>query len=270
MVIAAADIPRWFQPTPNLTTGEALISFTGNPAAQVVVAAPARAGITAPCQVRPELTANAPLRYNDSLQLLPLVTASASVVFDNTGISEPNLGVAAAVALANITATCRLDTQIDGNTLFVIFGRVEAAAVLSANAEIGFADYGQGSIPIFPFTLPVLFTDNPYGYQTGDAIVTVTGDGYDITIAGYADAVVRIDTPGTISQKGNTPIFPFGFPIVFDDEPANIQIGAALAAITSSAETNGVADGPAELGITAPAYLSNPAVFPLVLPVVFL
>lgn len=268
-VISAADIPRWYQPTPNLTSGEALIAFTGNPQPRIAGSAPAAANITAACPVSVRAAADAPLLHNDTLQLFPLVTATASIVFDNTGTTEPNLGVAAAIALADITATCRLDTQIDGNTVFVIFGRVEGAPVLSANAEIGFADYGQGSIPIFPFTLPVLFTDNPYGYQTGDAIVTVTGDGYDIQGAGFADAIVVIDTPGTISQKGNTPIFPFGFPIVFDDLPANVQLGAALAAISSSADVIAQVDGDAQAAITAVVFQANPAVLPFTLPIVF-
>jgi len=269
MVIAAAAIPRWFQPTPNLTSGEALLAFTGNPDATPSVSALAAAAITAPFAATAQVDATASLIYNDSLQLLPLVTATASIEFDNTGLAEDNLGVAAAIALADITATCLLDTQLQGNAVFVIFGRVEGAPVLSADAEIGFADYGQGSIPIFPFTLPVLFTDNPYGYQTGDAIVTVTGDGYDIQGAGFADAIVVIDTPGTFSQKGNTPIFPFGFPIVFDDLPANVQLGAALASITSSGEVVAQVDGDAQAAITAVVFQANPAVLPFTLPIVF-
>lgn len=269
MVIAAADIPRWFQPAPNLTTGEALVAFTGDPGAQADVSAPASIPITSVFVGATAVDADAPLVYNDSLELFPLAIATASVEFDNTGLAEDNLGVAAAIALVNITATCLLDTQVEGNALFTIFGTVEGAPVLSADAEIGFADYGQGSIPIFPFTLPVLFTDNPYGYQTGAAFVTVTGDGFDITVAGYADATVAVDTPGTISQKGNTPIFPFGLPIVFDDLPANVQLGAALASIASSGELLAQVDGDAEAAITAVVYQANPAVLPFTLPIVF-
>lgn len=267
MVIAAADIPRWYQPEPNLAVGDALVVLSTVLDAMGAGVAPASAAITAVFLGVVETAADAPLNYDDDLELLPLVDATAEVVFDNTAAVEDDLGVSACIALADITATCLLDTQNSGPALFVLFGIVDAAPVVSANAEIEFADYGQGSIPVFPFTLPVLFTDNPYGYQTGDAIVAVTGDGFDIQGAGFADAVVVMDTPAAFSRKGNTPIFPFGFPIVFTD-PANDQRAVAVVELLVPAQLIVEVDGDAEAGITATVLQTNPAVFPMTLPVV--
>lgn len=267
MVIAASQVQRWLQPAPNITVGDASILLTGDPDLEIPADADASAAITGPFALAVELAADAPLLYDDDLEFLAAVDATAEVVFDNTAAVEDHLGVAACIALADITATCLLDTQLDANAVFVVFGRVEGAPVLSADAEIGFADYGQGSIPIFPFTLPVLFTDNPYGYQTGEAFVTVTGDGFDIQGAGYADAVLRFEGLGEFSQKGNTPIFPFGFPIVFTDA-ANDKPAIALVPVTAPATAVAEVDADATAAITATVLQSNPAVFPWTLPVV--
>ena len=267
MVIAASQVQRWLQPAPNIATGDAPVILTGDPAAQAAASAIAEADLSAPFLGLVELAADAPLDYNDDFELYPLVDATAEVVFDNTAEVEDQLGVAACIALADITSTCVLDTQNSGPALFVLFGIVVAAPVLSGNAEISFADYGQGSVPIFPFTLPLQFTDNPYGYQTGEAIVTVTGDGYDIQGAGYADAIVAINTPGEFSQKGNTPIFPFGFPIVFT-AAANIQNASATVALEGPGELLPAVSADAEAAIAATAGQANPAVFPMTLPVI--
>lgn len=267
MVIAASQVQRWLQPTPNLATGEALISLTGDPAAQAAASAPAAAAITAVFLGAVQVAADAPLDYIDDIELFPLVDATAEVVFDNTAAVEDHLGVAACIALADITATCLLDTQISAPGLFTLFGIVDAAPVLSANADVGFADYGQGSVPIFPFKLPLQFTDNPYGYQTGDAQVVITGDGFNIQGGGYADAIVAINTPGEFSQKGNTPIFPFGFPIVFT-AAANIQNASATIALLGPGELLAETAGAAQAAITATVDQANPALFPMTFPVI--
>lgn len=267
MVIAASQVPRWLQPAPNLTVGEAIVVFTGDPDLEIPAYATALADITGPVAVAVEVDGTAPLLYDDDLEFLTAVDAAAEVVFDNTAAVEDDLGVAACIALADITATCLLDTQLDGNAPFVVFGTVEGAPVLSADAEIGFADYGQGSIPVFPFTLPVLFTDNPYGFQTAEAFVTVTGDGFDIQGGAFADAIVAVDTPGEFSQKGNTPIFPFAFPIVFTDS-ANDKAAIAIVSITTPCALIADLGAEASVGITATALQANPAVFPWTLPVV--
>lgn len=267
MVIAAAEVPRWYQPTPNTATGDAQVVLTGDPDALGEVSAPAAAAITALFVGAVQVNADAPLLYDDDFALLPLVDATADVMFDNTAAVEDDLGVAACIALADITATCLLDTQSSAPALFVLFGIVDAAPVLSGNADVGFADYGQGSIPVFPFTLPALFTDNPYGFQTGDAVVTVTGDAFDIQGGGIADAVIQIDTPAVFSRKGNTPIFPFGFPIVFTD-PANDQRAIALVELLIPGQLSVEVDADAQAGITATVLQANPAVFPMTLPVV--
>lgn len=267
-MIAARDIPRWVQPAPTTTRGDALVILTGDPATVVAGSAPASAPIVASCLTAVPVIAEAALLYADDFPLIPLVTAGAEVVLDNTAEVEDSLGVAACIAIADIISTGVLDTQAQADGLFVLVGIVDAAPVLSADAEIGFADYGQGSKPVFPFTFPTRFTDNLLDVQDAAATVVITGVGFDIAAGGFADARVQMSTPGSAEIKGNAPIFPFGFPIVFSDA-ANIQVGGAVADITAPVVLVVQLDADAQAAIEADGSVSNPAVFPLLLPVVF-
>ena len=269
MVIAASQVERWLQPTPNLTVADAILAFAGG---TTVTKGAATGTATAAILAVPVVSvaaalATASIDYADDLELTTLVLASASVVFDNTAAVEDHLGVAACIALVPITAPGSLVAVEAGPGDFTLLTVADLAAlVIPADAVVDFEDYGQGSIPIFGFTLPVLFTDNPYGYQTGDATVIITGVGYDAQAGGYADAVVPIITPADFSQKGNTPIFPFGWPIVFT-AAANFQIGSATVALDTPADLVVDTDADAPAAITSVFDQFNPALFPWTLPV---
>lgn len=268
MVIAAKDIPRWVQPAPTTTSGDAQVILTGDPSTVVQIAAQATSAIAATCAVAVPLAGDAELLYVDDFPLIPRPAADALVVFDNTAEVEDHLGVAACIAIADISSTGVLDTQVEASALFGLLGIVDAAPVLSADASVEFADYGQGSKPVFPFTLPTRFTDNLLDVQDAAADIVITGIGFDIAAGGFADAFVEITTPGSLEIKGNTPIFPFGFPIVFTDA-ANNKIGSAVVDITAPTLVVLELDGDAQAGIVAEGLIANPAVFPLLLPVVF-
>ena len=267
MVIAARDVPRWVQPTPTTTAGDAPIYLTGDPQAQAVIAGWASATVAATAAARIITTGTAAILYNDDLKLFPQVSASAEVVFDNTAEVEDHLGVAVAPAVADIAAPAGVVTLHDGPVTLLIIARVDAAPQLAGDAEVTMADYGQGSKPILPFKFPVLFTDNLLDVQDAAAEVYVTGDGYDIQGGTSGDAIVRVTGVGLFEQQGNTPIFPFAFPIVFSDA-ANIQRGLASVSITGPGELIADVAADAQAAITAEGIQANPAVFPMTLPVV--
>jgi hypothetical protein len=268
MVIAAKNVPRWVQPAPTTTTGDALIFLTGDPQAKASGTATAAVTITAPAAAITVATGTASIIYVDTLAVLPLVNATAQIAFNNTAKAEDHLGVAAAIALAAITAPATTAAVINAPVTLLIVARLDTAPTVSGTAVVAMNDFGQGSKPLLPFTLPVRLTDNLLDVQDAAADVRIVGDAVNGGAAGFADATVQITSTVPLTIQGRTPIFPFSFPIVFTDT-ANVKTGLALVTITAPGELAAKVYADAQAAIVAESIQVNPAVLPLLLPVVF-
>ena len=268
MVIAAKNVPRWVQPAPTTTTGDALVILTGDPQAKAAGIASASATITALAATQPVVTGTAAIIYGDTIRLLPLVDATAQIVLNNTAKAEDHLGVAAAIALAAITAPATTKAVIDAAVILQILATLETKPQVLGDAVVSMADFGQGSKPVLPFTLPTRLTDNLLDIQDAAANVQITGDSYNGGASGFADAIIAITSTVPLTIKGNTPIFPFALPLVFTDT-ANVKNALALVTITAPGELAATVGATAQAAIVADAIQANPAVLPLLLPVVF-
>ena len=91
-MIAAKNVPRWVQPAPTTTTGDALVILTGDPQAKAAGIASASATITALAATQPVVTGTAAIIYGDTIRLLPLVDATAQIVLNNTAKAATTAG----------------------------------------------------------------------------------------------------------------------------------------------------------------------------------
>lgn len=282
MVVIAADLlERWLQPTPDVTAGEATVSFSGDAVAQVRSAAFASAPFGSSAVVAVRTLGSAEFVCAAVVAQAPAVAGSASAGFD--GDVEP-IEASVTRGSADVFLDGLAQARVAGFAV-AAFGILQTGATalpVDASAEVGFADYGGGSAPILPFKLPVSFTDNLLNVQDAAAKIVVSGAGVAVRVGVVGSAVPRFDGGfgstlpvafpfefgANVMLGGSTPIFPHLLAAVFD-QPANDNAGAAVADVEAVSEVVVPVGADASAAISAPAVVYRRAIFPMLLPVSF-
>lgn len=278
-VIDAALIQRWTQEPPATTSGEAFLPINADDiAADVVVTGTATIALQTGFPVAIPVSGDADIAADTVIAIRPIVAADAEAAITSTA-SSFDAHITAAIALADITATGSLHVAIDATAAVGLLGFVTPLPALTGSATVALVDNGQGSPPLFPFTFPTNFTDNPLGIQTADATITIEGTTDNVAAGGYADAIIRIVDKGNSFPftfpvlfegiTGSTPIFAFVFPAVFTTE-ANGRLASAELDITGDAIAIPDVAGEATAAITATAIRVDPTRFPFALPAHFI
>lgn len=278
-VIDAALVPRWTQEPPATALGEAFAPINADDALiEVLLDGDADIALDMGFPVVIPLDGDAEMTPDGVIAVITVVVGDAEADITSTAESI-DVNITAGIALAEITGSSTLVMELDGNAAFGFYGFTDLLPSVSGSATVSFVDNGQGSPPLFPFTFPTNFTDNPLGIQTADAIVDITGTSEDIAAGGFGDAFLAFADYGTVfphtfpiqfeGLQGSTPIFAFVFPAVFTTQ-ANGRLASATLAFDADAETIPALDGDASAAITSTAIRVDPTRFPFVLPAQFI
>ena len=278
-VIDAALVPRWTQEPPATALGEAFMPISADDnAVAIPLNGDAALVLEMGFPVAIPLDGDATVAADTVIAILTVVVGDASAAITSTAQSI-DVNITAGIALAEITGSADFVPNLPAD---IAFGILDASTIIpatSASATVSFVDNGQGSSPLFPFTFPTNFTDNPLGIQTADAVIAISGSSEDVAAGGFADAVLAFDDYGTVFPyrfpiqfegiTGSTPIFPFVFPAVFTTQ-ANGRLAAAELAFAMEIELIAALIGEAEAAITSTAIRVDPTRFPFALPAQFI
>lgn len=269
VVIAARDVPRWVQPAPTVTNGEALLLF--DVSAQCVVEGMAVAAIPLaplfPTAVLVEGSATAACQ--GEVFVFPAAFGLAMVDIDGVSEVEDHLGVANGVAVVLVDAVGEFAAASDGAAYAFFISDTAAVVPQLGDAQIPeWQDYGQGSTPVFPFTLPTQFTDRWSNEQDAFAFVSITGVGHDIGVGGFASASLQFEGSAASSIKGTVSVFPYTLPAVFDDSFYG-SVGSAVLAVGSTGHVVVSAVGDAVADIGGASFSLSSSVFPFSFPTLF-
>jgi hypothetical protein len=278
-VIDAALVPRWTQEPPATATGEAFLTIAADDIpVKVALDGPAAIVLDMGFPVAIPLSGDAQVAADTVIAIITVVVGDASAAITSTA-SSLDVNITAGIALADITGSANLVVSLTGDAPFGVLDSSVLRPAVSGSATVSFVDNGQGSPPLFPFTFPTNFTDNPLGIQTADATIIITGSSDNVAAGGYADAVLEFVDYGTVfpyrfpirfeGVQGSTPIFPFVFPAVFTTQ-ANGRLASATLAFDGEATTVPVLVGNASAAITATDDRVDPTRFPFVLPAQFI
>ena len=278
-VIDAALVERWTQEPPATATGEAFLTINADDLAlDVELFGDAALALDMAFPVAIPLDGDAQVAADTVISLIAALEGDASV--DITApFGSIDVNITAGIALAEIIATAAFEVALDGKADFGVLDASSIFPTSVGSATVNFVDNGQGSPPLFPFTFPTNFTDNPLGIQTADAIIVIETTSENVAAGGFADAVLAFADYGTVfpyyfpiqfeGLQGSTPIFPFVFPAVFTTQ-ANGRLASATLAFDMDAETIPALLGDAEAAITSTAIRVDPARFPFSLPAQFI
>lgn len=265
------QVEEWLLPAPLTTTGDALVVVSSFWTAEVECLAPASAEFTGSALTSASgLLAEATIDLFGSVIAGPLALASAVVEFDNTGSAVGDVALRPAVAEIAVIAPADQVAEIFGIIGVSIDLDHTVAVSVIADAEVEFAYYGNGNFPVFPYSFPALFTDWK-NLQDAAALVEPTGVGVLDAVSGSAEAVLPAMTGAVgLTPRGSTPIFPWILPLVFDDLPANMNVGLARLLLDMDSPSVVVLDGEATVTIDAPGSSLPSAVFPWKFPVILI
>lgn len=228
MVIAVADVERWVQPDliEKKAVGEAVVAFVGPGSASVSGSAAAAVvlAVKFPVAVATAGAATAVLVAPDTFA--PLVRAPAVVAIESDARTD-DYHAASAIALLPITSVSVSQVALSAVALFEVFSRFPQAVEVVGDAEVSFGDFGM-DVPIFPMQFPFQFTASEL-LRWASATVTIGGVGSVDAVAVTGTATVRIAGKAKLNFQGSIPVFPFGFPAVFDNE-AFVRLGSAVVA----------------------------------------
>ena len=278
-VIDAALVPRWTQEPPATALGEAFMPINGDDApVEIPLDGDAALVLDMGFPVAIPLDGDAEVAADTVIAILTVVTGDAEADITSTAESL-DVNITAGIALAEITGSAIFIPDLPADIAFGILDSSTISPLVSASATVSFVDNGQGSPPLFPFTFPTNFTDNPLGLQTADAQIVIEGSSEDVAAGGFGDAVLAFADYGTVFPHtfpilfegitGSTPIFPFVFPAVFTTQ-ANGRLAAAELAFAMEIELIAALLGDAEAAITSTAIRVDPTRFPFALPAQFI
>lgn len=226
MVLAAAEVDRWVQPDliEKKTVGDALVALLGAGESEVSGFADAAVvlGVGFPAGAELEGFASVAILATDAISPVLSGLAVANIVSDAL---TDDYHAAAGDALVPVVGLCFVDVVVDGPVLFDVQDFSAFAVEVTGDAEVAFGDFGM-DVPIFPMTFPFQFLDRSL-LRFGDAPVAVGGVGVVDAVAVDGPATVRMLGKVKLSFQGSIPVFPFGFPAVFDNS-ASVRLGTAL------------------------------------------
>lgn len=265
------QVEEWLLPAPLTTAGDAPVLVSSFWTVEVECLAPAPVVPTAAAPTSASgLLAEAIVEPFGSAFAGPLALASAVVEFDNTGSTDRNLALRFAIAEVEVSAPGDQVVEISGVAGVLLTLSGAAAVSVTGDSEVEFTYYGDGNFPVFPFSFPALFT-TPLNIQDAAALVEPTGVGTVDAVAGFAEVVLP-EPQGSVAmtRKGSTPIFPWFFPVVFDDLPANVNLGAARLGFDMSNECAPIPLGECAVVIDAQGPAIGSAVLPWTFPVILI
>ena len=261
-VIDVDLVPRWTQEPPATALGEAFMPINADDnLVEIPFDGDAAVVLEMDFPVVMPLAGDAQVAADTVIAILTVVTGDAEAAITSTAQSI-DVNITAGIALAEITGSADFIPSLPAEIAFGILDFSTISPKVTGSASVSFVDNGQGSPPLFPFTFPTNFTDNPLGIQTADAAIVIECSSEDVAAGGFADALLVFADYGTVfphtfpiqfeGLQGSTPIFPFVVPAVFttqtngrlasaellfemDVEAIPVLIGDASAAITSTA-----------------------------------
>lgn len=264
VAVPVAKLQRWTQVDAKSVAAEASVALSGVPSSFRVsgISAPAAAGISGSCSSIVALGADAPsLIINTSLGLFAKVDASAAVEIDATASALRDTFYANASATAAIAAPAKIDSvPLNGVADFLVIPPAVQVAPQAADAVVSMEYYGDGSIPIFPFRLPILFVGIDFSNIVAEAVVDPEGDA-DVEVGVGAAATVPVIAGGVNEVLGTVSIFPFTFPAVFDDT-STVRVGGATIGFAGDIDILCDLSGEADAKIVAVGEIFFAAVFP--------
>lgn len=260
-------VEEWVRPAPFTAVGDAFVVVEGSATCVGVSVAVARLVPDAAAAVRVAVVGSGTVAPFGDVQSRPRSVASATVMFDNSTTAGTGR-VTGCLALVPIVARCDVVVVTSGTAGVLVVQQGAVLVPVVGDAEVEFAYYGDGNFPVFPYFLPALFTDNPQNLQDASATVAVSGDVGVDAVAGFASASLSFTGDVVLIRKGSTPILPWFFPVVFDDLPANVNVGAARVSFDMSCECVVELVGESAVSITGVSFSVGSAVFPWAFPVV--
>lgn len=266
MVIAVRDIPRWVQPAPTTVSGEAIVFPEAVGDVSVAGFAVGPVVVSAAFPVRVDQDGLASVGLFGEVLLLSRLLGSAPVVFDNTGFAD-DATLTSAVAFVELVSRMSVAIDAFGDAYGLVLSDFVPLVPQLGSAEVGFADYGQGSNPVFPFSLPTQFTD---GDNSSDAaaVVEITGVGFDVGAGGFASAEFTLDGTAPSLLKGTVSVLPYRFPAIFDNSFSG-QVAYAGVFVTGSASSVVSVTAESVVTITGASDSLSAAVLPFKFPTVF-
>lgn len=263
-------VEEWVRPAPLATAGDAVVVLDSTPGIDVEVAGSASPVLDSPAEAAVTAVGVSTVDPFAVLQSFPRPIASASIAFDNSTTTD-TARVAGAQAVVPIVALNDVAVVMSGEAGVLLIQQGPVQVSVLADVEVDFTYYGDGSFPVFPYFLPVLFTDNVQNIQDAAALVELTGVGVVGAIDGYAEAVLPEFQGGVeLIPRGSTPIFPWYLPAVFDDLPANVSLGAAVPEFDMGSPSVVVLTGESTVAINAPGSSLPSAVLPWRFPVILI
>lgn len=234
VAVSRSRVQEWVQPEPFAAVGVAVVEADGVSPASGATLGAALVDVLADAASQASCLGVAEVDPFGTVESLPSLVADAPVVVDATGSSlTGRLTAAPAEVAVSASADVVVAGECVAGILLVNFGLNALTTV--GDAVVSFEYYGNGSFPVFPFRLPLLFVD-PQNIQDAAATVVVTVEGVLDAVAGVADAVVDFTGEAGLTVKGNTPILPWFFPVVFDDLPANVLLALAIVSLDMDSE----------------------------------
>jgi hypothetical protein len=278
-VIDAALVERWTLEPPATARGEAVLRISADDLAlDVVVSGDVELLLDMLFPVSVPVAGDAVVVADTVIGLIAVVVGDALAEITSTAESA-DVNITAGIALAEIVASATFDVALDGNADFGVLDDSLIIPTMLGSASVTFVDNGQGSSPLFPFTFPTNFTDNPLGLQTADALIVMTGSSENVAAGGFGDAFLAFADYGTVfphtfpiqfeGLQGSTPIFAFVFPAVFTTQ-ANGRLASATLAFDMNCDAVPVVVGDASAPITSTGIRVDPTRFPFSLPGQFL
>lgn len=190
MVIKAADVQRWTQPTP--LTAEGHVSFGFDCTAPTSAAGSAVSIVDFECYapIRVRVSGDAPFAVGGSMLLMPNMFGGATIELDCEAVANrppETFGV----AQFDLNGTSDSVPSIEALSTPMLFSFNELQADILGVAQVSFFDYGWGSPPVFAFKFPIRFTDNLLNIQ--DAPADIHFDCTSFDGGGGGDAVALLD-----------------------------------------------------------------------------
>lgn len=259
-------IYAWVQDPPTITTALAQVALQGNADTRAATTAPATVALDAEFPAATTADAAATVTLITPAQARPRLSASATLEFEGSASTIGGLFAAVAPATMPIQAPAAVTLELFAPEVVRVIGEFRSATAHQGDASIAFEDLGQGSDPIFPFRLPILFFGTARNEITATATLELDGAGTIDAVAAQALAAITIDAPAQASSPGQAPVFPFRLPAVFTDATAGIQSAAADVLIDGDGEGSAAVDADAAIVILGAALTTANAVFPFTLP----
>ena len=278
-VIDVELVPRWTQEPPATALAEAFMPISADDnLVDIPLDGDAAVVLQMGFPVAIPLDGDAEVAADTVIAILAVVIGDAEADITSTA-SSLDVNITAGIALAEITGSADFIPELPADITFGILDSSTIWPVLSGSATVSFVDNGQGSPPLFPFTFPTNFTDNPLGIQTADATIVIQGSSEDVAAGGFADAFLAFADYGTVfphtfpiqfeGLQGSTPIFPFVFPAVFTTQ-TNGRLASADLLFEMDIEPIPALVGDAEAAITSTAIRVDPTRFPFMFPAQFI